>query len=57
MINEDSQDFKESGLDGIISIPVKILCANIVDRQKIYIKIKITVDGNELETDYIEIKG
>jgi|JI10StandDraft_1071094.scaffolds.fasta_scaffold34427_9 hypothetical protein len=38
MINEDSTDFKESGLDGIISIPIKILCANLKDRQKMYVK-------------------
>lgn len=57
MINEDSQDFKESGKDGIISVPVKIMCSSLTDRDLIYIKITITVDGNDLETDYIEVKG
>ena len=33
------------------------MCSTLNDWDLIYIKITITVDGNELETDYIEVKG
>jgi len=33
------------------------MCSSLTDWDLIYVKIKITVDGNDLDTDFIEIKG
>jgi hypothetical protein len=56
-IAEDAVDFSESGDDGIISIPIKFTCTSLTLNDYTFLKFRITVDGIDLYTDFIQMFG
>ena len=51
-VNTSSSDFGMSGSDGIMVVPVKILC---MGQDSLSVKITISVDGLSVESEYIQL--